>query len=204
MFAKLFVFFSVLFLGACSSSSHLNYEIGVDPSWRPLDFQEKQKNILGFSTELLTKISAKEHLSISLLNTNWDSLFDGLKSKKYQAVLSSLYPYNFNKELYNFSDPFLEIGPVLVLPLQSPKLSLKDLSGKAVGILEGSPDVLLLEKDPSILIRNYVSAPVALNALVSGEIEAALIPILTASSYVDHIYFKKLKIGSPPLTDEGL
>ena len=138
------------------------------------------------------------------MNTNWDSLFDGLKSKQYQAVLSSLYPYNFNQELYNFSDPFLEIGPVLVLPLQAPKLSLKDLSGKAVGILEGSPDVLLLEKDPSILIRNYISAPVALNALVSGEIEAALIPILTASSYVDHIYFKKLKIGSPPLTDEGL
>jgi polar amino acid transport system substrate-binding protein len=205
MFAKLFIFCSLFFLAGCGApSSSQNYEIAIDPSWAPLNFQDRQNNVLGFATELLTEVSKQEKISISLLNTNWDSLLEGLKAQKYQGVLTSLYPYNFNQDLYSFSEAFLELGPVLIVAAQSSDLSLEKMSEKAVGAVVGSPEILILEKDPTILIHTYDTIPDALNDLVAGNIQAALLPSLTASAYVNHLYFRKLKIASKPLTEEAL
>ncbi len=203
MFTKLFLFCSIFFLWGCNSPTP-KYEIGIDPSWYPLDFQERQTNVFGFSTELLTQISLEENIEFSILNTNWDSLLDGLTTQKYQAILSSLYPYNFNQNIYSFSEPFLNTGPVLVASIQTPELSLKDLSGKTIGVLEGSPEILMLEKDSTISIRSYASVPDTLNDLVAENIHAALLPALNATAYVDHLYFRKLKVASKPLNDQGL
>jgi polar amino acid transport system substrate-binding protein len=206
MFAKLFIFCSLFFLAGCGSSpsSSQNYEIAIDPSWAPLNFQDRQNNVLGFATELLTEVSNQGKISISLLNTNWDSLLEGLKAQKYQGVLTSLYPYNFNQDLYSFSEPFLLLGPVLIVPMQSSDSSLENMSEKAVGAVLGSSEVLVLEKDPTILIHTYDTIPDVLNDLVAGNIQAALLPSLTASAYVNHLYFRKLKIASKPLTEEAL
>ncbi|MBX9924387.1 MAG: transporter substrate-binding domain-containing protein [Rhabdochlamydiaceae bacterium] len=203
MLAKLFIPCMLLFLCSCGSTPS-SYEIGVDPSWYPLTFHKQQNSILGFSTDILTQVSIKEDISFSLLETNWDSLLDGLNSQKYQAVLTSLTPYNFNQSVYSFSEPFLPLGPVLIVPLASSEDSLKGFSGKSVGVIEDSPEILILEKDPTILIRTYENASSLLTDLVAESIQAGLLPILTASAYVDHLYYKKLKIASDSLTNQGL
>jgi polar amino acid transport system substrate-binding protein len=203
MFAKLFLSCLLILLAGCGSNQK-PYEIGIDPSWVPLNFEERQNAILGFSHELFLSIATEKNLPLSLLTVNWDSLFEGLKKDRYQGILSSLYPYNFNKDLYSFSEPFLQIGPVIVTQKGSELHSLKDFDSKTVAVIINSPEVLLLEKYPSILIRPYESIPLALNALASGAVEAALLPILQTSSYVQNLYYRSLQIASAPLTDEGL
>ncbi len=204
MFRKILLSCALIVLYGCSSSSP-HYEIGVDPTWTPLDFKERQQNVLGFCTDLFMETAKEENLLVSLCQASWDNLFENLQKGKYQAVLSSLYPYSFQESIYSFSDPFLEIGPVFIAPIDAKKhLSMEDFSGKSVGVLIGSPEILLLEKDPSIYIRTYATIPDALNDLVSGKTQGALLPVLNTSAYVNHLYFKKLKIVSKPLTDAGL
>ena len=86
----------ILFLSSCGESKNDVYEIALDPLWGFSDFKEKDNNVLGFSTELLRIVSRDEKMSFSILYTNWNSLFSGLNSNTYPAVLSSLHPYNFN------------------------------------------------------------------------------------------------------------
>lgn len=203
MLAKLFIPCILFFLWGCGSTPK-TYEVGVDPSWYPLSFQKQQNSILGFSTDILTQVSIKEDISFSLLSTNWDTLLEGLNASKYKAILSSLTPYNFNQSVYSFSEPYLPLGPVLIVPLSASETSLEGFTGKSVGILQGSPDSLILEKDPSILIRTYENASSLLTDLVAENVQAALLPVLTASAYVDHLYYKKLKIVSSPLNNQGL
>ena len=203
MLLKFFISCSLIFLAGCGSKAP-KYEIGVDPSWAPLDFQTRQSNIMGFSTELLQAVSLDEKISISLLQVNWDVLFEGLNKGKYQAILSSLQPFNFNSDLYSFSEVFLATGPVLVMPIGSTQKSLKELQGKAIAALQGTPEVLLLEKYPGISISTYDDIPVALNDLVAGKVQGALLPVLPTSAYVRDLYQRRLKIVTAPLTDEGL
>lgn len=203
MLLRLFISCFVFFLASCGSKAP-KYEIGVDPSWAPLDFQTRQSNVMGFSTELLQTVSLDEKISISMLQVNWDVLFEGLKKGHYQAILSSLYPFNFNLELYSFSEVFLATGPVLVMPIRSSQKSLKELQGKAIAALEGSSEILFLEKYPGLSISTYDTIPAALNDLVSGKVQGALLPILQTSAYVKDLYQKELKIVTDPLTDTGL
>lgn len=191
-------------IGSCSTPPKKGYAIAADPLWYPLDLMGRENNILGFSTDILKAISSKESIRFSLQNTNWDTLFEGLKQKKYEGVLSSLYPYQFNQSLYNFSEPYLKTGPVLVVAAGSSIASLADMQGKEIGLLSGSSSVLIVETHPSILVHLYASIPAMLNDLIEGSIDAALVPILSAQAYQQDLYKSRIEITTPPLNDEGL
>jgi polar amino acid transport system substrate-binding protein len=61
-----------------------------------------------------------------------------------------------------------------------------------------------LEKYPGILIRTYDSIPKALNAILNGTIDGAIVDILSAVAYCQDLYQGKLKIVTDPLNNEGL
>ncbi len=207
---RFFFFFFLLLLpgifccNGCGGSKLDVYEIGLDPLWYPLDFKNKDNNVLGFSTELLRLISKEEKITFSLLYTNWDSLLSGLNAGNYKAILSSLHPYNFNLQNYDFSELYLPIGPVLVLPVSSPYQSLADIKGKQVAALTGSSSILLLESYPNIMISFCNSISDIINQLESGQAVAALLPVLTARAYTTGSFYNRFKIASTPLNDEGL
>lgn len=200
----LFLFSCILCLTSCGDKKNDVYEIALDPLWYPLDFQDKDNNVLGFSTELLRIISKEEQILFSLLYGNWDSLLPGLNSNNYQAVLSSLYPYNFNLQQYDFSNLYLPTGPVLVLPVQSPYHSLKEIQGKQIAALSNSSSILILESNPKITISACDSVGDIINQLQSGQVVGALLPLLTARSYTTGAFQSQFTIASPPLNNEGL
>ena len=205
-FLRLSLLFSLcaLCLIGCGKHSNGRYKVAVDPLWYPLDFKLKENNVMGFSSELLSKIAKEESLNLSIENTNWDTLFQGLKLNSYQAVLSSLYPYNFNLSLYDFSELYLPLGPVLLLPSSVKYKSLKEMEGTEIGALVGSSSVLILEAYPDILIKTYDEASTLVNDLLLGRIQGGLLPVLVAGSFTEGSFTGEIRIASKPLNDEGL
>lgn len=194
-----------LFLAfAGCGSDRDSYEIGVDPLWYPWNFMNNDNNILGFSTELLKEIGKEEQIGFSLLYTNTDSLLSGLDAGTYEGVLTSLQPYNFTRNHYDFSETYLPLGPVLLLPVSSPYRSLADIQNKQVAVLTGSRAILVLETYPGILPVLCDSPGDVLNLLESGQAVAALLPSLTAKAYARGTFQGRFFIASPPLNKEGL
>jgi polar amino acid transport system substrate-binding protein len=197
--------FLFLVLSACGKSKGSSgYQIALDPNWYSMELPGKEKNLLAFSTELLKEISSLKKINIDLLMTNWDSLIPGLQQGKYEGVLSTLYPYAFNGELYRFSDLYLATGPVLVVTENSPIHSLEMLQKKEVAVLRNNPAHLIAEKVPDLIIRVYDSIPQMLNDLLKQTIDGALVDTLIAQAYCQDIYHEKLRIATPSLDDEGL
>lgn len=200
----IFLLFCVC-LSACSSTrSKTERRIGVDPSWFPLQLGGRENNVTAFSTELLKEIGKLEKISIIKVTVNWDNLTEGLQAGKYDAILSSIPPYIFNQQIYDFSELYLATGPVLVMPVKTPFHSLSKLAGKEIGITPDTKGALLLEKYPAILIRSYDSIPKALNDIMHGTIDGAIVDVLSAVAYCQDLYQGELKIVTPPLTTEGL
>ncbi|MBS0626077.1 MAG: transporter substrate-binding domain-containing protein [Verrucomicrobia bacterium] len=201
------IFFLALFLSCCScgnSSRHGDTRIGIDPDWYPIDFQALQSYVNGYTEDLLLEVSKYSGMQIEKITAGWDSLMDGLNEKKYDAILTSMPPYNFNQAKYDFSENFLDLGPVLIVPVGASHTDLSKMSNEVVGVVTGDPAILILQKYPDIVLRKYGTVPELLDAAVDGSIEGALLNRLTASSYVRDIYSGKLKIASAPLTDAGL
>lgn len=197
--------FLILALFACGcSSSGDKLRIGVDTKWYPLDFGPQTAYVNGYTEELLLTMAKYGGMDFEVIPANWDSLVDGLREKKYDAILSSMPPYEYNKAKFDFSPNYLNLGPVLIVPIDAKPTPISDMKGTMIGIITGDQTALILEKNPAIIIRQYSSIPQLLNGVVVGEIQGALLAQIPAVNYVNDLYAGKLKVGSGPLTDAGL
>jgi len=206
---KSLIFVLLYFLCIVSSGCHTSSQVkekrvGIDPSWFPLAIAGRESNITGFSTELLKEIGKIEKISITKLTVNWDDLVEGLQKGKYEAILSSMPPYTFNLQTYDFSELYLFTGPVLMVSTASKIDSLKMTNGKEIAVLPETKGTFLLEKYPGVIIRNYDSIPRALNDVVNGTVDGAILDVLSAVAFCQDLYQGKLKIATDILNNEGL
>jgi ABC-type amino acid transport substrate-binding protein len=206
-----FLFFiSLLVLQGCScgcgsgSGRGGAFRVGIDPNWYPIDFGPQQSFVNGFVEDLLLEIARYTGIEFERMTSNWDSLLDGMMKQKFDAVLTSLPPYDYNKALYDFSSNFIDLGPVLIVPVNAQHTDLAKMGGELVGLVTGDPAVLILNKHPEIVIRNYPTIPDLLNSIMNGETEAGLLNGIPATSYIKDLYSGVLKVASKPMNDSGL
>ena len=180
------------------------YSIGRDQSWFPLNLGQKTANVTAFSTALVQEIAKEESVPMEIINVSWDQLFMNLAEKEYAGVLTSLPPNVENSEKFTFSDPFLFLGPVLVVAQKSDVHALAEMNNQIVGTSQYDDSVLILQKYPSILVELYSSITTGLEDLASGKIDGLLVSFLEAHALVPHLYPGILKIATPPLNDKAL
>jgi ABC-type amino acid transport substrate-binding protein len=189
---------------SCGSREAARFRLGVDPNWYPLDFGPQTPYVNGFIEELLIDMAAYSGMEFELVQANWDSLLEGMKQGKYDAVLSSLPPYNYHLAKYDFSENFLDLGPILIVPTGSSYANLDQMKEELVGCIVGDPAVLQLQKHPDVILRTYPSISDLLQAVVTGEIEGALLDRMLASAYLRDFYQGQLVAVGAPMTDAGL
>ncbi len=192
----------LVYLGSCSSSSQKVYTIGVDPSWFPLDFMNKEPYVLAFTVELLQKISQEKHCHLERLMVNWDDLLNSLQTRKCEAICCSLEPQVFNLEKYSFSHNFLDTGPVLVALSNASDMGM--FYEKEIGVFSQGEEQLLMQKYPEASLRMYDSLPKAFLDLIAGNIDALALEYLQAVTYINDLYSGQCKIVSEPLNQAGL
>jgi ABC-type amino acid transport substrate-binding protein len=193
----------MLFLISCGVKGK-TYRIGIDPSYYPASLGGKEANVYAFSNDLLRAISHEEGVFFETVTGAWDNLTYGLRKKQYEAILSPLTPRPMLERLYNFSEPFINTGPVLVVRKGMKVNSVNYLRGKEVGVNTLNNEALLLEEYPGVNIHYYDSIPNALDEIVSDQIDGILIDYFLVSNYVRNLYYDKVSVATPPLSNAGL
>jgi len=201
----LFGLFIVVQLFSFSNlKTHNSYCIGWDKTWYPINLKEKTNNVNGFVGALFAEIEKTDKISFNMPDINSLSLFDALEKKKCDAILASLDPTLAALQKYDFSDSFLDLGPVLVVPLSSKTTSVEEFQGEVVGISAFDDSIFIVQKIPSIIIKEYDNMTLALNDLVDGKVGGVLLSNLDAQALIPALYAKTLRIATPPLNQKGL
>jgi len=202
---RFFLLFLLLSLIGCQNkNSYGPYSIGRDKTWFPLEIGLQGPNLNGFTDTLIQEISNTEDIPMQITNIDWIQLFEALEKNEVAGIFSSLPPNIISQEKYSFSNPFLLLGPVLVVRNDSNATSLSDLEGKIVSVNQFDDSVLIAQKYPSIMIQIYQSKPLVLQSLKNDEIDGVLMPSLDAHALVPHLYPNQLKIVTPPLNNKAL
>jgi ABC-type amino acid transport substrate-binding protein len=195
----------LFFAGCVQSTTKLGpNSIGRDPTWFPLRLGRKAINVTGFSNALVQEIANIENKNFQIVDISWIQLFEGLEKGEYAGVLTSLEPNAITEESYSFSDSFLYLGPVLVVPESANVDSLSDLEGLIVGAYAYDDSVLILQRYPSILIETYQNLTNGLQGILDGSMAGALVPNLEARAIIPNLYTNELKIVTEPLSNKGL
>lgn len=190
----------------CSSSHSINeaHTLGRDSTWFPLQLDSKMAPLTAFTTALVQEIVRVTHYPLEIVNVDWPQLFQNLEEGHVAGVFSSLSPGLLCEKKYTFSDPIVDLGPVLIVPKASKFTSLLDLSGKRVAVYQYDESILIAQEFPSILIELYQSMPGILEALNAGVVDAVLMPVLDARSFVNHVFPGQLQIVSEPLSTKAI
>jgi polar amino acid transport system substrate-binding protein len=194
-----------------SSSSSLSDIIKVlvatDATFPPMESVNENKQLVGFDIDVMKAIASAAGFQVVFINTEWGSIFTGLNAGKYDAVISSVTITETRKKILGFSEPYLNAGQVILVPINSEHINqLSDLAGLSVGTQVGTAGAELIQKDNVYLINGKIYEDIR-NAIIDlneGRLSAIIIDYPVAAYYRlwDNTYKGKFKTVEKVIQNE--
>ena len=184
-----------------AQASEKVYVIAHDATWPPMEFIDQNKNIVGFSPELIDAIADAAGFKIEHKNVAWDGIFAGLAAGKYDVVCSSVSITEARKKAMLFADPYYEVQQALIVPKDSGATTLTELAGKPVGAQIGTTGYFAIKKS-NATPKSYDEVGLAIEDLKNGRISGVVCDEPVAADYALQQYKDSLKITGIVKTDQ--
>ena len=128
--------------------------VASDATWPPMEYVDENKNIVGFDIDLMKAIAKEGGFEVEIRNVAWDGIFAGLAAGEYDAIISSVTITPERQEKYDFSEPYINAGQIVVAAADSditgPDASLK---GKTVAAQIGTTGAMAIEEMDDVTLR---------------------------------------------------
>lgn len=208
MFSKVYLGFialAVFLLVSCNSPEVSdNYKVLIDESWAQVDPQGKRININNALNEFLDRLEEENNILIQRQFTTYDDVVFSLNSGKCDAAFLGRDIDHPPYGVYDYSDPFILLGPVLVIPYSIKAKSIDEMSNRLIGVQERSSASKVLFAKPKIFSKHYEHIKRALEDAAKGDLQGILLGNLLAEAYCSGIYQKQLHVVGDILTEEGI
>jgi L-cystine transport system substrate-binding protein len=89
--------------------------IGTEGTYAPFTFHDESGNLTGFDVEIATEVAKRLGVKPEFKETQWDAMFAGLDSKRFDMVANQVGIRPDRQEKYDFSDPYITSAAVLIV-----------------------------------------------------------------------------------------
>jgi len=178
--------------------------VATDATWPPMEFVDEDKNIVGFDIDLMNAIAKEAGFEIEFRNVAWDGIFAGLAAGEYDAIISSVTITDERRQTYDFSEPYINAGQIVVVPTDSDIDGPDALAGSTVGAQISTTGAMAMQERGDVTVKEYDEIGLAFEDLVAGRIDAVVCDTPVAADFAlqREEYKAKLKIAGEPFTDE--
>lgn len=180
-------------------------KVASDTSFPPMEFVDDNKNITGFDIDLINAVAADQGFAVKVESVAWDGIFAALENGSYDMIASSVTINDERKQKYDFSDPYVSVGQVLVVPTaDNTTATMQDLTGKEVGVQLGTTGDQTAQAAKVVKVKGYQEIGLAFQDLVNGNLAGLVIDSPVAADYaLNNPSFKgKCKIVGDLITAE--
>lgn len=175
----------VLALGgvAFAEKTYIN---GIDANYPPFAYVDKSGKPAGFDVESMDWIAKKMGFKVTHQPMDWDGIIPNLLAKKIDMVCSGMSITEERRQKVNFSNPYWNVKQVFIAKKGSALTADQILKGKMkLGVQRGTSEAEALQKDKEAKgygydLRFYDSAPLAIEDVLNGRIDAATMDNLPA------------------------
>lgn len=181
-----------IFLTACGNSSApaapTKIVIGLDDNFPPMGFRDSKNNeIVGFDIDLAREAGKRLGMAVEFKPIDWNAKEAELSGKRVDALWNGLTITEKRKENIAFTTPYLENRQIIIVTAKSAIKTKADLTGKTVGVQEGSSAVEAIEKDPAAkklkALRKFGDNVAALMDLSNGRLDALVVDEVVGRYY---------------------
>jgi polar amino acid transport system substrate-binding protein len=180
--------------------------VATDATWPPMEMVDMNKNIVGFDIDFMKAVAKEAGIEVVFKNTAWDGIFGGLEAGKYDAIISSVTITDERKKQYDFSEPYINIGQILVVPKTAKNIkALSDMKGKKVGAQIGTTGAFEVKKVAGVELKSYDEVGLAFEDMAAGRISGVVCDEPTAANYALQRaeYKEKFQIVGETFTKES-
>ncbi|UCC44997.1 MAG: basic amino acid ABC transporter substrate-binding protein, partial [Candidatus Zixiibacteriota bacterium] len=188
----LIVAVSILCLAGCGPdeqaemSERTALRIGTDATYPPFETVNTETGQPeGFDIDLVTEICRVNGWQPEFIVTPFDGIIPGLRSKKYDLVISAMTITPERAAVVDFTNPYYLAGQTIAVPLDdSLTASVDDLLGKRVGVQLGTTGELMAKKIDGIHVFSFDNIGAAFIDMANGNLDAVLNDFPTTQSYI--------------------
>lgn len=170
------------------------FRVGIDPSFPPFESDDAQGNLYGLDIALANElvrewsIANETTIHVEYVYTGFDGLYDALKTRQFDAIISAL-PYDPKKtEDVFFSHSYFDAGPhIIVRENDATTKTYYDLAGKSIGVELGSSGDAFARRWQRRLkfdLRTFHTPSEALRALRLGQVDAVFTDLIAFNDFV--------------------
>lgn len=174
-------------------------QLGVDPSWPPVEWIDKQGNYQGMTSDYMKMIA--DMLGLNIVKPDkisWKEVLNRAKRKEID-VLTAVVSTEQRRKYLNFTSPYLNF-PFVIFTRDDASLvtNLRDVYGKRVGIEDGYSSQEKLERDhPQLELTPYKSTKDILYALSVGELDAYIGNLTVAVYLLNKEGLTNIRVAAP-------
>ncbi|MGX9136019.1 amino acid ABC transporter substrate-binding protein [Rummeliibacillus sp. JY-2-4R] len=194
-FAIMTMFVVAIFsiMAGCSSNKSASKDdktliIGVDDTFAPMGFRDKDNKIVGFDIDYANAAAKEMGYTAKIQPIDWSTKESELSSGRIDLIWNGYTITDERKQKVNFTKPYLKNAQVVVTLANSKIAKLDDLNGKVVGLQSQSSAADALNANPikSKLknVSEYKDNVMALNDLKSGRTDAVVIDEVVIDYYM--------------------
>ncbi|GAB7388005.1 basic amino acid ABC transporter substrate-binding protein [Bacillaceae bacterium] len=151
--------------------------VGTDAAYPPFEWQGPDGKIEGFDMEIIRAIAEANGWELEIRHTGWDGLFEELKNGTVDLGISSISITEERKQKYDFSEPYLDIHQLIIVPQDADVKEVKDLQGMKIGVQAATTGQFLVEKALGKGyegLRQYDDTPSAVEDLFNKRVDAVV------------------------------
>ena len=180
--------------------------VGTEGTYKPFNFKDEDGNLTGYDIDVLKEVDRRiEDLEFDFIAVQWDSLFLGLESGKYDMVADQLVKTPEREEKYQFCENsyFSAYTYLIVREDEDAITTLDDLKGKKAGVSVATLYANILEEynaknNDAINIVYYEGNITSIfQDLEAGRIDAAMNDKLILLDAVNTLGLKIRTTGEP-------
>ncbi len=157
--------------------------LGLDASFKPMGYTDENDKIVGFDIDCAEEVCKRLNIELVPQNINWDTKVDTLNAGTIDCIWNGMSIDASRQEAMNLSEPYMENAMVFCVPGKSEAQSMADLSGKIIGVQNGSTAQELLtasEIGSSITVTPLATNIEALQQMDLGLVDAVYLDSVVA------------------------
>ncbi|WP_331280314.1 ABC transporter substrate-binding protein [Bacillus sp. UNC438CL73TsuS30] len=161
----------------------------------PLNFKKDGK-LSGFDVEIGNEIAKRIGLKANPVTNPWETIIQGLKANKYDAIIGSMTATPERDKQVDFTNPYYLSGAqVFVADSNNAIQSKDDLKGKTIGVIQSSTwkDMAVKLSDK---VKGYPSDVYALQDLALGRIDAVITDKIVGLNAKNEKHLKIKAVGN--------
>lgn len=148
--------------------------VAMEGTWAPWTYHDEDDNLVGFDVEVAQKIAEKLGVEVTFVEGEWDGLFAGLDSGRYDMVVNGVEITDERAEKYDFSEPYGYIRTALIVASDNEEIkTFEDLDGKMTTNSMASTYMTLAESYGAT-VTPVDSLDQTLDLVIAGRVDATL------------------------------